>query len=77
MCECLHRASTSKISLKNVAPTPTFSFSLGDVCWQTTALDLSQYFLTGVVGGGFPIAQISRNAGLRKFLLGKFTGRCR
>jgi hypothetical protein len=25
MCECLHRARASKISLKNVASTPTFS----------------------------------------------------
>ena len=31
MCECLHRARASKISLKNVASTPTFSLSIGDV----------------------------------------------
>jgi hypothetical protein len=28
MCECLHRARAKKISLKNVASTPTFSLSL-------------------------------------------------
>ena len=32
MCELLHRASASKISRKNVASTPTFSLSIGDVC---------------------------------------------
>ena len=44
MRECLHRARAKEISLKNVASTPTFSLSNGDFRWQTTALDLSQYF---------------------------------
>ena len=38
MCERLHRASAGKISLKNVASTPTFSVSNGDVWWQTNAI---------------------------------------
>ena len=50
MCECLHRAGASKISLKNVASTSTFSLSNGDFRWQTTALDdLSQYFIGGMM----------------------------
>jgi hypothetical protein len=49
MCECLHRASAKKISLKNVASTPTSSLSIGDVFWQTTALDLSLYFIGGIM----------------------------
>jgi hypothetical protein len=31
MCECLHRARTSKISLKNGGSTPTFSIPFGKV----------------------------------------------
>jgi hypothetical protein len=38
MCECLHRARTSKTWLKNVASIPTFSLSNGDVWWQTNAI---------------------------------------
>ena len=41
MCECFHRTRARKISLKSGASTPTFSLAIGDVCWQTTALDLS------------------------------------
>ena len=50
MCECLYRARERKIGHKNVASAPTFSLSIGDVCWQTTALDhLSQYFTGGLM----------------------------
>ena len=60
MCECLHRARARKISLKNVASTPTFSLSVGDFRWQTTALDhLSQYF----IGGMMPGELVLRNRG--------------
>jgi hypothetical protein len=31
MCECFHRERAGKISLKNVASTPTFRLSIGDV----------------------------------------------
>jgi hypothetical protein len=38
MCQRLHRAGASKISPKNGGSTPTFSLSIGDVCWQTNAI---------------------------------------
>src|SRR5438067_12601237 len=38
MRECLHRAGASKISLKNVASTPTFSLSIGKFRGQVSVL---------------------------------------
>jgi hypothetical protein len=53
MCECLHRARASKISLKNVASTPTFSLSIGKSCGKS-ALSLSATIFQYVIGGMMP-----------------------
>src|SRR5204863_7538173 len=45
MCECFYRARARKISLKNVASTPTFSLSIGDVCEQVSCKPLARFRL--------------------------------
>jgi len=48
MCERLHRASASKISLKNVASTPAFSLSIGKFCGQVSRKSLARFRLLTV-----------------------------
>ena len=45
MCECFHPTRARKISLKNVASTPTFSLSIGKFCGQVSRKPLARFRL--------------------------------